>query len=134
MTDKQSKKRTPQKIVVHLTNRTLQDLLAIEEHSVKTWGKKVANRYMNDFESALQRLSDNPDLLRAEPDMHQSLYFYRVNKHLLVCDTQPKAICVLTVLHANMDIPERLLELEPTLSLEVEMLHQQLTKSAKRKR
>jgi len=25
-----------------------------------------------------------------------------------------------------MDIPERLLELEPTLKLEVEMLHQQL--------
>lgn len=119
---------------MHLTDRTLQDLIAIEEHSIATWGKRVANRYMGDFESALQRLSDNPDLLRAEPDMHNSLYFYRVNKHLLVCDIQTKAIFVLTVLHANMDIPERLLELEPTLSLEVQMLHQQLVKSAKRKR
>jgi hypothetical protein len=61
------------------------------------------------------------------------LYSYRVKKHLLVCDIQTTAIFVLTVLNASMDIPERLLELEPTLKLEVEMLHQQLAKSKKKK-
>jgi len=89
---------------------------------------------MSDFESALQRLSDNPDLLREEPNLHSFLSFYRVNKHLLVCDIQPKTIFVLTVLHANMDIPECLTRLEPTLKLEVEMLHQQLAKAKKRPR
>ena len=127
------RKRKPSSIAIQLTDRTLQDLVSITDYSIDVWGKKVAARYMGDFESALQRISDNPGLLRSEPNLHEYLYSYRVKKHLLVCDIQTTAIFVLTVLNASMDIPERLLELEPTLKLEVEMLHQQLAKSKKKK-
>lgn len=127
-------KRKPVKPTVRLTDRTLQDLIAIEEYSITTWGKKVAAKYMSDIESGLQRIADNPGLLREEPNLHECLYFYRVNKHLLVCDVQAKSIYVLTVINANMDIPEHLNQLEPTLKLEVEMLHQQLEKAKKRRR
>ena len=127
------RKRKPSSIAIQLTDRTLQDLVSITDYSIDVWGKKVAAGYMGDFESALQRISDNPGLLRSEPNLHEYLYSYRVKKHLLVCDIQTTAIFVLTVLNASMDIPERLLELEPTLKLEVEMLHQQLAKSKKKK-
>ncbi|MGY8750182.1 MAG: type II toxin-antitoxin system RelE/ParE family toxin [Pirellulales bacterium] len=127
------RKRKPSSIAIQLTDRTLQDLVSIKDYSIDVWGKKVAAGYMGDFESALQRISDNPGLLRSEPNLHEYLYSYRVKKHLLVCDIQTTAIFVLTVLNASMDIPERLLELEPTLKLEVEMLHQQLAKSKKKK-
>ena len=120
-------------LTIQLTERTLQDFVSIEDYSIEVWGKKVAARYMSDFESALQRISDNPGLLRSEANMHEHLYFYRVNKHLLVCDIQPKSIFVVTVLNATMDIPQRLLELEPTLKLEVKMLHEQLAKSKQKK-
>ena len=113
---------------IHLTERALQDLVSIEDYSVEVWGKKVASRYMGDFEAALQRISNNPNLLRSEPNLHQWLFFYRTNKHLLVCDVQSNSIFVLST---SMDIPERLLELESTLKLEVEMLHQQLENSKK---
>jgi plasmid stabilization system protein ParE len=127
------RKRKPSSIAIQLTDRTLQDLVSIKDYSIDVWGKKVAAGYMGDFESALQRISDNPGLLRSEPNLHEYLYSYRVKKHLLVCDIQTTAIFVLTVLNASMDIPERLLELEPSLKLEVEMLHQQLAKSKKKK-
>jgi plasmid stabilization system protein ParE len=127
------RKRKPSSIAIQLTDRTLQDLVSIKDYSIDVWGKKVAAGYMGDFKSALQRISDNPGLLRSEPNLHEYLYSYRVKKHLLVCDIQTTAIFVLTVLNASMDIPERLLELEPTLKLEVEMLHQQLAKSKKKK-
>ena len=127
-------KRKPAKPIVRLTDRTLQDLIAIEEYSITTWGKKVAAKYMSDIESGLQRIADNPGLLREDPNLHECLYFYRVNKHLLVCDVQVRSIYVLTVINANMDIPEHLNQLEPTLKLEVEMLHQQLAKAKKRQR
>ena len=127
------RKRKPSSIAIQLTDRKLQDLVSIKDYSIDVWGKKVAAGYMGDFESALQRISDNPGLLRSEPNLHEYLYSYRVKKHLLVCDIQTTAIFVLTVLNASMDIPERLLELEPTLKLEVEMLHQQLAKSKKKK-
>ena len=128
------RKRQSVKRSVHLTERALQDLISIEEHSITTWGKRVARRYLHNVETALQRISDNSKILREEPNFHESLYFYRVNKHLLVCDVQPETIFILTVLHANMDIPERLAKLEPTLKLEVEMLHQQLGRSKKKSR
>lgn len=127
-------KRKSVKISIHLTERTLQDLVAIEEYSTDQWGKRVGNRYVDDIEAALQRTSENPDVLQAEPDFHKNLYLYRVNKHLLVCDMQPGSVFVLTVLHANRDIPERLAELEPALKLEVELLHQQLVRAKRRHR
>ena len=83
-------KRKPVKPIVRLTDRTLQDLIAIEEYSITTWGKKVAAKYMSDIESGLRRIADNPGLLREEPNLHKCPYFYRVNKHLLVCDVQAK--------------------------------------------
>lgn len=128
-----SKKKSV-KMSVHLTERTLQDLVSIEKYSKESWGKRVANRYLDDIEAALERISENPDIFREEPNFHQCLYFYRVNKHLLVCDMQSDSVFVLTVLHASMDIPERLAELEPTLNLEVELLHQQLVRAKKKNR
>ncbi len=127
-------KRKSVKVTVHLTEKTLRDLVAIEEYSIANWGKRVASRYLDDIEAALQRISENTDVLRAEPNFHETLYFYRVNKHLLVCDLQPDSVFVLTVLHANMDIPDRLAELEPTLVLEVEMLSRQLGRGKKKTR
>lgn len=116
---------------IRITDRALQDIAAIEEYSIENWGKRVADRYVDDIESALQRLAEHPELLREEPDFHGSLRFYRVNKHFLVCDVQVGAIYVLTVLHASMDIPNRLSEREPTLKIEVELLHKKLRRTRK---
>ena len=111
---------------VLLTNQALQDLISIEEYSIKNWGNRVANDYLDQIQAALERISGNPEILREEPNFHQSLFFHRINRHLLVCDVQRNAVFVLTVLHAEMDIPERLVELEPVLRIEVETLHRQL--------
>lgn len=109
-------------------------MLAIEEYSIETWGKRVANRYLADLEAALVRLAEHPEILRAEPELHVALRFYRVNKHLLVCDIQADAIFVLTVLHSSTDIPDRLSELEPSIALEIELLHRKLQQSKKSRR
>ena len=119
-------KRKSVKVKVHLTERTLRALVSIEEFSIANWGKRVTSRYVDDIEAALQRLSEKSEVLREEPNYHECLYFYRVNKHLLVCDLQRDSVFVLTVLPANMDIRNRLAELELTLEVEAEMLSQQL--------
>ena len=109
-----------------LTQRALRDIHEIEAYSPAVWGKPTASRYLADIEVALVRLVGQPDLLRPEPDFHPALRFYRVNKHLLVCDVQPQTIVVLTVINASRDIPSRLAELAPTLTHEIEILHRQL--------
>jgi plasmid stabilization system protein ParE len=115
-----------------LTQRALRDISEIEAFSIEHWGKPAASRYLADLEQALVRLQEQPDLLRPEADFHSDLRFYRVHKHLLVCDVQPKAILLLTVIHDSRDIPSRLAELEPTLAAEVELLRDKLRAGKKK--
>jgi toxin ParE1/3/4 len=121
-----AKKRT-KNTPTYLTERALRDIVGIEECSVREFGRKVANRYLANLEAALVRIAEKPELLRAEPDMHAWLRFYRAEKHLLVADfSDDDHIIVLTLIHASMDIPSRLSELEPTLMTETELLHRKL--------
>ena len=111
---------------LQLTHRALQDIQAIFDYSAEHWGKQAAEKYLDAIESGLDRIKTQPRLLRPEPDFHGTLTFYRIEKHLLVCDARPASIVILTVVHASMDIPARLAELEPTLAAEVQLLHRKL--------
>ena len=111
---------------VLLTEHALDALADIRSFSKTRWGGQVAERYLDELQSGLERIRQQPDLVESLPDLHPSLGFYRVNKHLFACDVRGKTIVVLTVIHASMDIPQRLSELEPTLAAEVELLHQSL--------
>ena len=105
------------------TQQAVDDLNSIYEFSIETWGKRVAGKYLKDFDSAIQRIQDHPELHFTAPDFHPQLQFYQVNKHLLVCDVEPKSIVVLGVVSASMDIPKRLTKLQPRLAKEVDILH-----------
>jgi toxin ParE1/3/4 len=120
------------KPTVYFTERALLDIAGIESHSIEQFGKRVADQYIGKLEAGLRRISEKPDLLREEIPFHNSLRFYRVEKHLLVCEVGVVGkIFILTLLHASMDIPSRLAELEPNLSLETELLVKRLRRSAK---
>jgi toxin ParE1/3/4 len=116
----------PSRFNLLLTQRALRDIQDIRKYSAERWGKTAAEKYLDELEAGLVRLKEHPHLLKAEADFHAALMFYRVNRHLLVCDTQPRSIVVLTVIHSSMDIPSRLAELQPTLAAEVEILHRRL--------
>lgn len=109
-----------------LTDRALSDLRDIERYSIENWGRNTADKYLADIELALQRVSENPELLREQADFPAALRFYRVNRHWLACDVRPEVIVVLTVIHGSMDLPSRLAALEPTLPAEAELLHAKL--------
>lgn len=115
-----------QKHRLYLTHRALADIDAIETHSVAEWGRRTAAKYLADIEQTLELVRENPGLLQSLPEFHPEFRFYRTGKHVLVCDRQPHAIYVLTLLHTSRDIPARLTELEPTLVAEVDLLHKKL--------
>jgi toxin ParE1/3/4 len=119
-------KRKSDKVRVHLTERALRDIVEIERYSIEKFGKRTANRYIANLEAAITRITEHPDLLSQATDFRSFLQFYRAERHSLVCDRRPDTILILTLLHATMDIPERLAELEPTLSIETELLHRKL--------
>ncbi len=96
--------------------------MEIERYSVKQWGRKTADKYLDDISAALDRLRENPEILRLEPDFAPGLFFYGVKKHFLVCDFREETVIVLTVIHTSMDVPARLVELEPRLVAESQAL------------
>jgi len=110
---------------IHISRRAALDLDDIDRYSIKKWGASVADRYIQSIETALQTLADNPDLLSLNVNMAQSFYLYRVREHYLVCSYKNDDIVVLTIKSGSLDIPTRLLELEPTLLREAEFLHRQ---------
>lgn len=109
--------------MIKLSRRATLDLADIADYSVTHWGQLVADEYLDSFDSALQMLMDHSDLLRDIPDMPGALKWYRVNQHYLICTVIEPVIYVVTIKHGSMDIPNRLLELEPTLQREVEIMH-----------
>ena len=122
-----SKKRT-----VHLSDRALRDIIGIESYSTNQFGERVAAQYVSKLEAGIGRIAENPELLREELPFHDTLKFYRIEQHLLVCETAIVGkIIVLTLLHASMDIPSRLAELEPKLLMETEMLLNRLQYSVR---
>ncbi len=109
-----------------LTDRALEDIAEIEEYSVIKWGKKVADKYLDDIESGLKLLQENAGLLQDFEEFSGKLKYYRVKNHFLICTEVDNRLIVLTVKHVQMDIISLLSQLEPTLVMEVELLIQQL--------
>lgn len=109
-----------------ISRRAAQDLEEIRLFSEARWGERVAAEYLSNIEEALNRLRENPGLLRTKPEFSRHLRFYRVQRHFLVCALVEDNIYLLAVRHGSLDLPNRLARLEPTLLQETDLLHQAL--------
>jgi plasmid stabilization system protein ParE len=113
-------------IKIRLTDRAHFDLQEIKRFSIHTWGKKIAERYIEDIQTALSLLQEKPELLRQNPQIFSHFKLYRAREHFLVCVELKDFLLVLTIKHGQMDLPNRLAELETTLIEEADILHQRL--------
>lgn len=120
------RKKPAPRVQLKLAHRAVNDLRAIERYSVEQWGRRTADRYLDDFAAAFDRIELQPDILRLEREFSRNLYFYWVRKHVFVCDYDGRTVIVLAVLHINMDLTTRLQELEPRLLAEAELVRQRL--------
>lgn len=112
-----------------LSRRALLDIQEIEAFSIEKWGHAVAAEYLQSIEEALNLLRENPVLLQSKPEISDSLCFYRVRQHQLVFAVFDESLFLLTVKHGAMDLPNRIAELEPSLTEEAELLHQAYRRS-----
>jgi plasmid stabilization system protein ParE len=114
--------------IIKLTDRAFDDLAEIENYSIETWGKKVADKYLDDIEAGLNLLQENSGLLQELENFSGKLKFYRVKNHFLICTELDEFIIVLTIKHVHMDIISQLIKLEPSLKIEVDLLCRRLMK------
>ena len=120
-------------VTVKITDRAHYDLREIEDYSLRKWGRKVADRYLEDIQTALSLLQENPDLLQDKFAISTHFKFYRVREHFLVCIKLKDVLLVLTIKHGKMDLSSRIGELEPTLVQEANLLHQRLVAAEKKR-
>lgn len=104
---------------VFLTHRAVADLIGIEEYTVAKWRKSAATKYIAKFEKAFSLIELNADLPLPNPSLSDSLLFFRVEKHLMACIRMSAGVAILTIIHANRDLPNILHDLAPSLKEEV---------------
>ncbi len=118
---------------LRISRRAARDIEEIRRFSAEHWGTRVAEEYLDHIEEALQRLRQNPSLLRIKPEFSQHFRFFRVRRHYLVCSRVEDNIYLVTVKHGSLDLPNRLAELEPTLLEETDLLHKTLLASIRKR-
>ena len=111
---------------VKLTERSLDDIDEIEKYSINKWGNQVADKYLDDIESALNLIQENTGLLQDFDEFSGKLKHYRIKNHFLICTETKETIFVLTIKHMSMDIVALLNKLEPTLATEIEYLSRKM--------
>ena len=65
-------------------------------------------------------------MLRHDSNISTPGKFYWVREHFLIGTALEGVLVILTIKHGQMDLPSRILELEPTLLQEADLLHQRL--------
>lgn len=132
----QFKKRDKESVpaTIKLTDRAHYDLQEIEAYSFPRWGRKTADRYLEDFQTARSLLQENPSLIRHKSDISPHFKFFRVREHFLVCTTMKNVLLVLTIKHGQLDLPHRIGDLDPTRLHEASLLYARLAATEKQRR
>lgn len=117
----------------HLTRRAALDLRDIYDRSRREWGDATANRYMADIYTAMGKAAANPDagLLRK----HRAAPFLMVpaRQHLVVYESIPQGIAILTILHQVRDIESLIANLSHSFLEEIEKLKAEKPASPKKR-
>jgi len=116
---------------IRLTRRALLDIEAIEAASIARHGALATEQYLAKLELSLTTIGAHPGLL-GKRGVSKKLRIYGSADHILVCAVIEETIYVTAVWYGSMNIEQKLIELEPGLVEEAEILHRRLQQSCNR--
>jgi toxin ParE1/3/4 len=92
-----------------LTNKAVEDLADIWNHTVDRWSEGQADRYYQDLLISCQELADNPKLGKDYEGIHKELKGLRVNRHIVFYrELTSQNIEITRILHGRMDLKKRI--------------------------
>lgn len=89
-----------------LTSLAVLDLREIARYTEQSWGTAQAERYGEELDLALQRLSLSPDLGRSRDTIAPVLRSFPVAQHVAFYVHRKAKIIVLCILHRRMNVDE----------------------------
>jgi toxin ParE1/3/4 len=92
-----------------LTNKALDDLVAIWDYSVEEWSETQAEKYYNLIISTCQDLANNPQLGKAYDILSLNVLGYKCGPHIIFYRKVYKnEIEIVRVLHSMMDLKSKI--------------------------
>lgn len=87
-----------------ITRPAIRDLAEIGRYTRETWGEGQARWYRAAIATRLKWLCRNKTLWRDRPELHEGIYSYPEQHHVIVFQEYDDGIEILRVLHKRMDL------------------------------
>ena len=89
-----------------LTRHSDSDLEASAEYTLRTWGEKQCERYLDELQASFQELADNPLRGRTCDDIRAGLMRMENGRHVVFYRQKVYGIRVIRILHQRM-LPDK---------------------------
>lgn len=99
-------------LAIALRPLAVRDLEEIWLYSSKTWNPDQADRYLDQFDTRLAVLAENPTLGVDYSHVQPEIRRYQIGRHGVFCRIADSKLLVVRVLHERMDAPRLLSEAE----------------------
>ena len=93
---------------IHKRALAEQDLINIWLYTYSEWGEAQAGQYLDDLESAMALVAEQPLLCREREEFVPPVRIHSHAHHLIVYQALEGGITVIRVLHENMDVDAQL--------------------------
>lgn len=85
------------------TPRAREDLIDIWRYTFDEWGERQADKYLDEIESKILQLQENPELGRARNDVRADYRSLTANRHTVFYKIGSDVITIIRVLHSSRD-------------------------------
>lgn len=85
-----------------------QDLVDIWLYTFDEWGEKQADKYLDDLETAIKLLAEQPLISRNCTELDPPVRIHHHGHHLIVYLALDDGISIIRVLHESMDVDSHL--------------------------
>jgi toxin ParE1/3/4 len=80
------------------------DLLEIRRFTVKQWGKKQSENYIQEIKKTFQLIADMPAIgQHCENDIGKDRYYFPSRRHIVYYTFSKNKVLISAILHQNMD-------------------------------
>jgi len=80
------------------------DLIDVWLYTFNQWGEAQADKYLDDLESSLELLAEQPLICRERTEFKPPVRIYQYEHHLIVYTILSDKIVIIRVLHENMNV------------------------------
>ena len=88
---------------IHLHALAENDLIGIWQYSVEEWDVAQADKYLDELDSGIRMLADNPELGAKRDYVREGYRVLSINRHAIYYAVTQTTIHIVRVLHGQMD-------------------------------